>query len=250
MQFKEFGDHNNPALILIHGYGISWRMWLPHIERFRDTYHVIAPALAGHDIETLSDFESVEASAEAISSYVEKNLHGRVFAICGASLGATIAIHILAQNRIAVEKAIIDAGPLAPSSKLYIALAVYTRLFQNWLLRKGYKFATKALYNSFFPREAAEDVIVVCSRMSAKTCRNVQRSAFSYALPISIQESQTDIVYWHGSKEAFLMQKSLDRFAKTLPHARIERFEGYDHGELSIGNPDIFVAKAREFFAR
>ncbi|MCB2340407.1 alpha/beta fold hydrolase [Clostridium estertheticum] len=60
MLFREFGNKNNKAIILIHGYGISWRMWKSQIEVFSKDYFVIVPVLDGHDTGNNSTFTTVE----------------------------------------------------------------------------------------------------------------------------------------------------------------------------------------------
>ena len=246
MRFLEFGDPAKPALLLIHGYGVSWRMWTRHIESLESRYFVIAVVLTGFDEKDDADFVSVEQAADDIIAHIEAEYDGKLFAICGSSLGGTIALDVLARNRLDVQKAIIDAGPVYPFGKLYIAFAVRARLLQNRLIRGRRRVAIKPLENSYMG-EIADDVIRVCSRMSDETCRNVQVSCFSYRLPETISETSTEIAYWYGSKEALLYRKTLDHIRKLVPDIQVEMFEGYDHGELCIGNPELFVEKALGF---
>jgi pimeloyl-ACP methyl ester carboxylesterase len=246
MRFLQFGDPAKPALLLIHGYGVSWRMWARHIDSLESRYFVIAAVLPGFDETSDADFLSVEEAADEIIAHVEAEYDGKLFALCGSSLGGTLALDVLARNRLEVRKAIIDAGPAYPFGKLYIAFAVRARLLQNRLIRKGRRLAIKPLENSYM-REIAGDVIRVCSGMSDETCRNVQVSCFSYRLPETINATSTEIAYWYGSKEAFLNKKTLDHIRTLNPEIKVEMFEGYDHGELCIGNPDLFVRKALAF---
>ncbi|PKM53625.1 MAG: hypothetical protein CVU98_14075 [Firmicutes bacterium HGW-Firmicutes-3] len=74
MLFNEFGNKQNKAIILIHGYGISWRMWKPQIDVLSNDYFVIVPVLDGHDIENKSTFTTVEKAAADISDYVYKHM--------------------------------------------------------------------------------------------------------------------------------------------------------------------------------
>lgn len=248
MRFVEFGDKKNPKILLIHGYGISWKMWTSQINVLQKDYQVILPVLDGHDEENNSDFISIQESAQKIINYIEMNYNSSLFAICGSSLGGTIAFEILAQNRLKVEKAIIDAGPAAPFSKLFIKFSIIYRSILNYLIRKRNNLAIKQLENSYLPKEAVEDAINICSRMSSKTYKNVYLSCFTYELPLSIKDTKTDILYWYGSKEAFLFKKSVKFISQTLPNVKIEVFKGYNHGELCIGNPSLFLEKCYEFF--
>lgn len=45
MIFKEFGDKNAPAIIFLHGGGLSWWSWEAQIERLQKNYRVITPII-------------------------------------------------------------------------------------------------------------------------------------------------------------------------------------------------------------
>ena len=250
MRFIEFGDKKNPTIVLIHGYSVSWKMWKPHIDLLQKYYLLIVPILDGHDEENDSIFISVEKSAKDISDYIQTYYDGSIFALCGASLGGTIGLEVLAQNSIKIQKAIIDAGPAAPFSKLFTILAIKGRILQNRLIRKDIKLIKKAMYKSPYPKEVIEDSIKMCLRMSDETCKNVQISCFTYNLPLSIKDNKADIAYWYGSKEGRIYKKSLKRISQVLPDAEIEMFKGYNHGELCIADSQHFIEKALKFFKR
>jgi pimeloyl-ACP methyl ester carboxylesterase len=248
MRYLTFGEKKKPVVVLIHGYGISWRMWLPQIESFRHSYFVVVPVLDGHDEENESDFISVERSAKAIINYIENMFHSNIFAICGTSLGATITVEILAQNKINVEKAIIDGGPLVPMNKVMLSLATKIRLRQNKRMRNGNRQMVKRMRKMFYPKLMAEEVFNTCARMSDTTCKNVQSSAFTYRLSPAIKNTKTKITYWYGSKETFFLKKSAEAISKILPSTQVKVFQGFDHGELCIGHPELYIQKSLSFF--
>ncbi|UTR15888.1 alpha/beta hydrolase [Salipaludibacillus sp. LMS25] len=248
MRYLTFGEKQNPVIVLIHGYGISWKMWLPQIESFRHSYFVVVPVLDGHDEENKSDFISVDRSAEAIIDYIENMFQANIFAICGTSLGGTIAVDILAQNKLNVEMAIIDGAPLVPMNKVMLSLATRVRLTQNNRMRNGNRRMIKRMRNMFYPELMAEEVFNICARMSEMTCKNVHQSAFSYVLSPFIKNIQTKMTYWYGSKEVFFLKKSAEAISQMLPSTQIEVFQGFDHGELCIGNPELYIQKSLAFF--
>lgn len=248
MQFKEFGNKNNKAIILIHGNGISWRMWQPQINAFSKDYFVIVPVLDGHDIENNSTFTTVEKAATDIIDYVIQTYGKQVFAICGASLGATIATDILAQNRLEIDKAIIDAGPVVPMNPFLLNLSVNYRISQAHSMKKGSRLLKYLLSRTFYPPEMVADVFRIGANMTDESCRNVHLSVFRYTLPPSIADTQTAIAYWYGSKEALLGKKYAKRMLSIVPSVKIKIFKGLDHGELCIGNPELYINEMTEFF--
>ena len=196
MRFLEFGNKENKAIILIHGYGISWKMWMPQIDVFSKDYFVIVPVLDGHDTEKSSTFTTVEKAATDIIDYLAQIYGEHVFAICGASLGATIAIDVLAQDRLKIDKAIIDGGPVVPMNKLFLSFSIMMRIMQAHRMKKENKFVHYMLSRTFFPKELVDEIMRVGANMTDESCRNVHLSAFRYSLPSSIANVKTDITYW------------------------------------------------------
>lgn len=92
-----------------------------------------------------------------------------------------------------------------------------------------------------------EDVFRVGANMTDESCRNAHLSVFSYTLPDSIADTRTDIAYWYGSKEAWLGKKYANCILSKLPGVKIKVFKGFDHGELCIGNPDLYLKEVTEF---
>ncbi|WP_411966170.1 alpha/beta fold hydrolase [Haloferax sp. YSMS24] len=43
------GPIDAPAIIFVHGAGISRKLWLPQMDSLAETYRTLAPDLPGHD---------------------------------------------------------------------------------------------------------------------------------------------------------------------------------------------------------
>jgi pimeloyl-ACP methyl ester carboxylesterase len=231
-----------------NGYGISWKMWMPHIDVFIKDYFVIVPILDGHDTENSSTFTTVEKAATDIIDYVTQIYGEHIFAICGASLGGTIGIEVLAQDRLKVDKAIIDGGPVVPMNKLLLSFSIKMRIKQAHRMKKGSKLVYYMLSHTYFPKELVEEIMRVGSNMKDESCRNAHLSVFRYSLPASIANVKTYITYWYGSKEARFGKKYAKAILKVLPNTKIKVFKGFEHGELCIGNPKLYTKHATEFF--
>lgn len=250
MRFLEYGDKNNKAVILIHGYGISWRMWLPQIEAFSKEYFIIVPVLDGHDTEKVSTFTTVEKAATEIIDHTTEVYGNSIFAICAVSLGATIAVEILAQNRLKVDKAIIDAAPLVPMNKLLLGLSIKMRIKQLHSMKKGSKLLNYMLNRTFYPKELVEEIMKVGANMEDESCINAHLSSFRYSIPASIADIKVDITYWYGSKEAILVKNYARAISSVLPDVKIKVFKGLEHGEFCIGNPNGYIKEVTKFFER
>jgi pimeloyl-ACP methyl ester carboxylesterase len=223
-------------------------MWTPQIGGFCRDYRVIVPALDGHDLEHDSTFTSVRQSAQDILNYLEENYAGKVFAVCGASLGATIAADLLVRKPALARKAILDGAPLTPYGNVFVEFIKWYRWKQTRFMGRGGPWVRRLLRQSHYPEYLIDDVVQVCSRMNKATCDHANHSAFCYTLPPAAQAVQAEVMYWYGSREAFFTRNSAKVAAHSFPRSRRVVFPGYNHGELCIGHSKEYIRRAKEFF--
>lgn len=244
MRFIEQGDTHKPKILLIHGFGISWRMWQEHVKEFIKNYYVIVAVLDGHDEENRADFISVQDSATKVIDYISNKHNGKILTICGSSLGGTIALEVIAKDKLTINTAIIDGAPCYPMNKLLLKFAVVSRVWQMSKMRKQAKWVTKAL-SSVMPENLVYDSLQMANIISDTTVRNVHLSVFNYNLPDGFQ-TNTKIKYIYGSKEAIYCNKYAKRIIKLKPDVEIEIFKGLNHGELAMKQPEMFIKKLQE----
>lgn len=248
MRFKEFGLRKNKTIVLIHGVGISWKMWTEQINSFSNYYHIIVPILDGHDDENNSEFTSVKDSAEEIIKYIKKTRDGHVYAILGESLGGMITAEILCKKDNICEKALINAAPLVPFGKLLTKFSIWYKVNYNIpLMAKGSKLMRKACH--FYPDYLFDEVSKICSRMSKSSCTRAYTDACTYKISNSIKNTKSKIVYWYGSNEALLTKRSATYLLNLVPDTEIEVLEGYEHGQLCLGNPKLYIEKVNKLLS-
>lgn len=247
MKFKEFGSEDNKVLVLIHGIGITWEMFIPFINVLEKEYYLIIPVLDGHDTENDSVFETVEREANEIIRYVKEKFGTKVFGIYGISLGGTIASVILEKQELIFERAIIDAGPIYPMNKFLLGQSINLKVKNVLSLKRENSIYRKMLEKTFYPPNAIEIVCKLAEVIHKDTLENAFRSAFSYQL--KSVKFNGKIAYWYGTKEGFLCNKYAKQIQNLYPQISIKVFDQYDHGELAIGHPDECVAEILEMLA-
>lgn len=249
MEFKEFGDRDKPTVLLIHGFLMSWKMWGPEIEALSKDYHVIVPILEGHQEKNQGIFTSVENNSNQIINYLEKHNSREVFAICGLSLGGSVALNILGKNKLFVKKAVIDAGiaPL-PVSRVKKALIIYESLLETCLVRKHRKVLEMVFKPEDYSKVRVDEIYEMLQHISNATTKNVYNSLYTYKLPEDLSSVKTEIRYWYGTKEAKIRKRDAEFITKVFPNAKSQMFEGYAHGQLCVGNPDLYLKYAYNFF--
>lgn len=65
LNIHEFGAQNSKILLMFHGSCMVWDMYAEAIESLAGRFHVVIPALPGHDPETDEDFTSVKRKKRA-----------------------------------------------------------------------------------------------------------------------------------------------------------------------------------------
>lgn len=249
MRFLTFGEKSNPAILMVHGYGVTWKMWQKQIDLLKEKYYVVLPLLKGMDLETGSEFVSVEDAADEIMTYVSVHLEGKLLLAIGASLGGTIVIELLAKNKLQIDFAIIDGGIAAPLNKTFLKWAVKVRKTQMKKMANGSKMAVN-IFRKIATEEIVEEIVKLSKKITEKTIDNVHDSVYSYVFPESIRLTQTKVAYWHGSKEIFYVKKTIENLNNALPNLMVKSFKDYDHGELAMKSGDLYVREVLDLIGR
>ncbi|MBN2002934.1 MAG: alpha/beta hydrolase [Anaerolineae bacterium] len=89
----ETGDSSRPALVFLHGGGLSSKSWHPVIERLPDFY-CLAPDLPGHG-QSKDRPLTLEASAQAVIEVIRQKIPGGQAHLVGLSWGGAVILTIL-----------------------------------------------------------------------------------------------------------------------------------------------------------
>ena len=113
--FADIGS-GEPAVLLIHGLGAQWRVWLPTIPAIAASRRVIAPDLPGFGISTPADGPvSVEGFADVLDQLCDRLGLGPVVVV-GSSLGGLIATELTLTHPKRVERLVlVGAAGIVPT---------------------------------------------------------------------------------------------------------------------------------------
>ncbi len=87
MTIHEQGKENARTIVMLHGLGMSWDMFGAAIEQLSASFHLIIPALPGHDLNSPHDFTSVEETARELENALAERNHTEIECLYGLSLG-------------------------------------------------------------------------------------------------------------------------------------------------------------------
>ena len=99
MLFTEFGNIENPPVLLLHGMMQDWHSEYELLKPLEEYYRLIIPAQDGF-YDGSCDFTSFAEQARQIEEYVQTNYNGKVHGSYGASQGGLMLTELLTRNKI------------------------------------------------------------------------------------------------------------------------------------------------------
>ncbi|MDP4152514.1 MAG: alpha/beta hydrolase [Bacillota bacterium] len=235
--FETFGDESKPSLLLLHGMVCTWEQNFSHlIGDLQRNYYLILPAYDGHNPKEDKDFADIEQTAVEIDDYIATHHGGKIYAAYGFSMGANVLAEILASNRTAIEKTILDAPYLLPRprflampfSKIIAAIAV--KIIKS--PEKTSPILLNLVTGSFTSESCPEKLnSVVFSNITKKTFYNAYYFDHIQKIRAEIKDTKTEVYCWCGSKEYFAI-KSINKLKKYIPDLQFKQFDGLKHGGL------------------
>lgn len=246
MKIHEFGQINNEVVILLHCSCMTWEMFEVAAEALKQQYHVIIPALPGYDLESDSEYTSVEEIAEELEEWLISKGYTRIHGLYGLSMGGSIAVRLLANSRISFDRAVIDGG-ITPYT--YPRLVTYFIALRDFMMVELGKHSRRLLEMAYPPEKYTDEGIdyleKVMHHMSAKTIWNTFYSCNNYSLPAKIGNNNTQIKYWYGEKEWKARKSDIKYIKNIYPKTVFCEYVDLEHAELALLYPSIFAEKLK-----
>ena len=240
MKYAEYGLMQNETVIFLHGGGLAPWNYCDKAEQLQDRFHIIIPVLDGHNGSD-ADFTTIENNADEIINYIDENFCGRIFMICGLSLGGQILTEILAKRKDICKYAIIESTLVIPMKITYafiqpIFSICYPLIKKRWFARLQFK--TLHIKESLF-----EDYYRDSAAISKENMLAFLKANSDYKLKDSVKESLARVLILVGSKESRIMKKSAGVLYEQIPNATLEVLSGYYHGDLGINHASEYIQK-------
>lgn len=254
MQFKVFGDQKNPSIMLIHGGGNSWWNFLRQARVLSEKYYVILPTLDGHGEEYETPYISTEATVDKLMEYIEAECGGKLFAICGVSLGGQIVIELLSRKPYLVTKAIIDGSVCYPTPYLsafclFTIKCAYKLLFSEKACKRQLDLMPKMLPEKMlYTEELKAYYMKEMPLLPKQTLIKIYQTYMNYTLKESLKNSKAQVMYWYGEKEMKCVKKSAQHFKSYVSNCELYEAKGYNHGYLALYLPEEWLQLACDFF--
>ncbi len=246
MNIHESGAGNPDTIVLLHPLGTRWDIFEPVIPPLSVHYHLVIPAIPGHDPEDPeSEFTSIEEIAKELEKWLRSHGYGNVACLYGCSMGGAVVTRLLADHRIGADLAIIDGGITPYHLPKPITGLIGVR---DWgMMMLGKYMSVKALRGVFSAdKYSPEDLQYVKDVLKGLSSRTIWRAFYStnnYTMPKRIPPLRTRIQYWYGEEEEKDRAWDMEYIRKTFTTAEFIKMPGLGHAEFLTLHPVEFFRK-------
>ena len=227
MIFHTFGDTNNQAIMLIHGVLTPWQIWDDAIRHFSKEYCVIVPALDAHTEEEQNIFESIDKEVSLIEEHIIKNHGGKLFMVCGLSMGGLIAAKLAAKSSIKIEALVLDGAPLkkVPGIAVKIMQNNYISIIRR--SKKRDPEIIESFKKTFLPPNYLDPYLKIADNMTDESIRNM------------ITKGNESI-----------SRKAAIKLKKINPQTEIRCYKNYAHAQLACFEPQKWTNEVEDFMQK
>lgn len=256
--YREWGNTDAPALILLHGQAAHARTLDTVAQAMQDRYHVLALDQRGHgETEWAKDYSWL-AMRDDIGSFAHA-LGLQKFSLLGHSMGGGGAYRYTSAHPKTVERLIIvDVGPPIPELP---ASGVDQSLEDAWRITFGTKEEMKKFMGALFPHiqeSELETWVLYYARQvdghwimgydpagwDAINLDPTFPSAEELWGMVSIITCPTLVV--RGEESAIFSRAQAERMVREIPDCKLVEIPGVGH-EVMWSKPDEFIAIVRDF---
>lgn len=233
MKTHVYGTEGNPSLMLLPGLGVSYEMFLPLISLLKDRFLVIAVEVDGFILGESSRFTSIDDQAGQAIAYVKEYLDGRLDCAYGLSMGGKILSRMLERDEIAIGHAVLDAAPLLPLPRWLVGPLRYYQCLNVWTCYHWTGF-WKWVFHSHYFDVLLDECRKVWPYGKGRAVLDGYKDIYTHRLE---SVADTDIHFWHGTKEAFAAKPQVKHLQRIHPSVQVKVFDGMNHGQLLADRP-------------
>ena len=238
MLFQTYGDRRNPAVLFFHAMGVTGASSEPIAKYLQDRYFCILPTSTVYCEG--QKYVSKPDEIRQVEDFLHRQGVERLAMVVASSIGADLAMAFLTQTKLPVEHAFFDGGQFAQIGK-------GTRRIMTPFLY----FAIRSLYwskggtlkkimwcddDAIKPYFIAAGKALTYGNMRCQMADSLEDKPFP---PLS-KEVQEHCFFEFGSTEDHFKYREAVR--KAYPDGHFPVFEGHDHMQYQIRDPQGFAA--------
>ena len=228
--------------MLIPGLGVSYEIFLPLIDLLKDRFRIIAVQVDGFTLGVQTKFTSIDDQAAQVIAHIKERYEGHLDCAYGLSLGGKILSRVLERNEVTIEHSILDAAPLLPLPKWLVGPLRYYQCANVWTCYHWTGF-WRWVFDSHYFDVLLDECKKVYPYGGGRAVLDGYKSVYTNKLE-SIRGA--DILFWYGTKEAFVAKPQVEHLKKIYPDVQVEVFPKMNHGQLLVDHPEEAAKRITE----
>jgi pimeloyl-ACP methyl ester carboxylesterase len=237
----ESGPADAPALLLLHGGGVSGWMWRPTIAALAQPVRTIVPDLPGHGRSASADYRSHAETVDALERELERRAPGGA-TVVGFSLGAQLTVLLAARRPDLVTDAVVVS---AQAKRIAMASLTLGMLAAAAPLAKWERFARLQAKELFVPESLMPEYLADSARITRATLVASVGENLRFTPPAGWGEDTGPALVVVGAQERPLMRRSAEILHEARPSSALRVVDGVGHG-LPLQRPDAMAAMLDE----
>jgi len=213
---RESGPVGAPAIVFLHGGKMSGWCWQPVVERMQ-RYRCLVPDLPqfGNSLQQ-GPFEMGRA-ADAVVELVRSRVGTGRAHVVGFSLGAQVAVQLLASEPKLVDRAVLCGPVINTRSGAKLMQNLMVPLARTTWFRRAIRRRWNA-HHAWIPAARLDDYRKDVSLITGAQFAHIVAASARFTRPGGLDKLDTPTLFLTGGKEMRLTHRSAEALAQPMPN--------------------------------
>ena len=232
----ESGNKKKPAIVFLHGGGLSSKSWKPVIEKLDADFYCLAPDLPEQGKSFSIKPFTLDDSAERVAEIIRKKVPGKKAHLVGLSLGGALVLTMLRLYPEVVETAMVTGT----AAKLGEGLGKFS-ISMLWMLKF---YSPKTLVEATIKQQGIfaqyRDLVyndLILTGPDLEFNKSTITELMKMELPLN---NEIPLLACVGSKETIPAKQAARKLVRTVPHTQGVIVPGLNH-VWALQDPDLFA---------
>lgn len=235
MYFQDAGSPAAKTIVLLHGGGLSSRMWQPQIKKLAERYHVLAPDLPEHgQSRDITPFRLEDATQRVADLIRTHSTNGKAH-IAGLSLGGPVVLNLLRTAPELVDHALVTGGA-AKLDRFVGRLSIY----MLWMIKF---YSPQSLVNTMMKQQGIPEEYrsLFEQDLIHSTGEAFNRTLLTELMDMQLPEKiHKPLLVCVGQNETFTAKSQAKKLLRLYPSAMGVEIRGVGH-VWNLQQPELFT---------
>jgi pimeloyl-ACP methyl ester carboxylesterase len=244
LHISESGTPGAPSIVFLHGLGTTSWMWEGQVEHLRD-FHCLNVDLPGQGKSNHLEWKSLTNTADGVAEAIRSRATNGRAHVVALSLGAYVALHLMARHPDAVDHAVLSGVTAAPLPRPRLILGLI-RLMAPILKKQFYlRLSARMLH---LPDEVFDAYAEGVRSMSRQAFLAVYDEVVYFQPPEALTHVAVPTLIVAGGKEVQAVRDAVPTLTTILPNAQGRIVPGVHHGWNGEA-PELFNTVVRAWIS-